>query len=236
MMPKDKLAVVTGAARRVGRAVIHALAAAGAIPVVHYYQSEREARSLADELNGHAVQADLRTHDGAELLAEQVLGLGTPVGVWVNSASGFDRCSFLQSSPELWQNTFALTVLSPAHCARRIAPQMAHGGVIVNISDVAARKPWKGYAHHSAAKAALEMVTRSLARELAPGVRVCSVVPGLVLPADDMSPDHLRRMEERIPLGRQGGPQDVADAVMQLVQSEYMTGCSVVVDGGLSIV
>ena len=112
---------------------------------------------------------------------------------------------------------------------------MMEGGAIINLLDLAGRKPWRGYAHHCVAKAALEMLTRCLALELAPRVRVCGVAPGLVLPAEEMDEAELERLERRIPLGRRGLSSDVARAVRFLAESDYQTGSVITVDGGLSL-
>lgn len=234
---KDKLAVVTGGARRLGRAMVEELQARGARVVVHYHRSEEQARDLCRGAQGCvAMGADLSRPEGAEALASQVLELeGGPVALWVNSAAAFTRAAFQDSDQALWQETVQLVLLSPATLARRVAPRMAEGGAIINVLDLAARKPWRGYAHHCVAKAGLEMLTRCLALELAPRVRVCGVVPGLVLPAEQMDPELVQRLEARVPLGRRGEPGDVARAVCFLAQEAYQTGSIITVDGGLSL-
>ncbi len=234
---KDKLAVVTGGARRLGRAIVEELQARGARVVVHYHRSEEQARELCrGDRRAVAVAADLSRPEGAEALAREVLSLeGGPVAVWVNSAAAFTRQGFLEADEALWQQTVQLVLLSPAALARRIAPGMAEGGAIINVLDLAARKPWRGYAHHCVAKAGLEMLTRCLALELAPRVRVCGVTPGLVLPAEDMDPEQVRRLESRVPMGRRGEPGDVARAVCFLAGEAYQTGSILTVDGGLSL-
>ena len=232
---KDKLAVVTGGARRLGRAIVEELHAQGARVVVHYHHSEEEARELCQRTGGVALAADLSRPEGARDLADQVLALGTPPTVWVNSAAAFTRAGVLDADEALWQETVQLVLLSPATLARRLAPNMPDGGVIINLLDLAAHKPWRGYAHHCVAKAGLEMLTRCLALELAPRVRVCGVAPGLVLPAEEMSHQQIGRLEARIPLGRQGEPGDVARAVRFLAEEPYQTGSVLTVDGGLSL-
>jgi len=232
---EDKLVLVTGGARRVGRAMGEALAGAGARPVVHYHRSEAEARDLARQTGGHCLQADLASSGAAARLAQEVLRLPGPLALWVNSADSFDRVPFLESTDAQWLRAMQLTLLSPMTCAREIAPHLAPGGIIINILDTAASQPWRGYAHHCVAKAALQMLTRALALELAPDVRVCGVCPGLVLPAEDMPHPLQERLLERIPLGRQGSPEDVARAVLFLAQNDYLTGNVINVDGGLNI-
>jgi pteridine reductase len=227
---KDKLAVVTGGAVRLGRAIAEGLAADGAHLVIHCHRSIEDARSLARSLNATVIQADLARPEGAVSLADQVLALGRELGVWVNAAADFERVAFAGSDDGLWQRTMQLVVLSPASMVRRVAPAMVDGGVVINVLDVAARQPWRGYAHHCTAKAALGMLTRSLALELAPRLRVCGVSPGLILPAEG---DDVSRLLRRIPLGRRGRPDDVVSAIRFLVEADYVTGTVVEVDGGL---
>jgi pteridine reductase len=232
---KDKLAVVTGGARRVGRAIVESLAEEGARPVIHYHNSRDEAHRLAEEVRGHAVQADLSHPDGAKQLVEQVLDLDQDLAVWVNSAAIFEQRTYLESDDEIWRRTLQLDLLSPVTCIRQVARDMTPGGVVINILDVAAHQPWKGYAHHCVAKAALLMLTRALALELAPRLRVCAVSPGLVEPAESLTEAQRQRLIERIPLRRQGTPEDVGRAVCSLVGADYLTGSVLAVDGGLTI-
>jgi len=231
---KDRVAVVTGGAHRVGRAIVLGLAADGARVVVHYNRSREAAEDLAGQVGGHAAQADLSHPEGAQRLTDQVLRLGGELALWVNAASTFHRRPFVDAADELWRSTLQLVVLSPASLVRRIAPAMVEGGVVVNILDVAAHQPWKGYAHHCVAKAALMMLTRALALELAPRLRVCGVSPGVVLPSEQMDEGEADRLLRRIPLGRPGDPSDVVQAVRYLVQADYLTGTVVTVDGGLT--
>ncbi len=232
---KDKLAVVTGGGRRLGKAIVQELHSKGARVVVHYHRSEAQARELSQQIGGVALGADLSTPEGARALAEGVLALGSEPALWVNSAAAFSRIDFADGDEALWQQTLQLVLLSPAAMARRVAPRMARGGAIVNILDLAGRKPWRGYAHHCVAKAALEMLTRCLALELAPEVRVNGVVPGLILPDEAMSAKAAARLERRVPLGRRGDPADVARAVAFLAEGDYLTGSVLEVDGGLGL-
>lgn len=234
---KDKLAVVTGGARRVGRAIAQVLAGEGARVVIHCHESREEAEGLARQVGGRVVQADLTQAAGAHALAGQVLELvdgGEELAVWVNAAARFERRLFLESDDPLWQETLQLVLLSPAAALRRVAPRMIDGGVIINVLDVAAHRAWKGFAHHSVAKAALLMLTRSLALELAPRLRVCGVSPGVVLLSEDPPEGEGERLLRRVPLKRLGDPADVADAVRFLVGADYVTGSIVTVDGGLT--
>jgi pteridine reductase len=231
-----KLAVVTGGARRLGRAIAEGLAAEGARVVIHCHESLPEAEALARQIGGEVVQADLARPEGASTLARRVLELGErrELAVWVNAAARFERRGFLDSNDGLWQRTLQLVLLSPAAALRRVAPKMADGGVIINVLDVAAHQAWKGFAHHSVAKSALLMLTRALAVELAPRLRVCGVSPGVVLLPEGASEAEAERLRKKVPLKRLGEPADVADTVCFLVQADYITGSIVTVDGGLT--
>jgi pteridine reductase len=182
-------------------------------------------------VGGVAVNADLSRPEGALELCRAVSELEGELAVWVNSASLAERAEFLASDDALWARTLQLTLLSPVSCSRAAAPRMCRGGVIINILDVAAQQPWKGYAHHCVAKAALLMATRALALELAPALRVCGIVPGVVTPLEQGSP--WRGLLRRIPLQREGSPAEVGQAVRFLVEADYVTGSVVSVDGGL---
>jgi pteridine reductase len=235
MLIAGKLAVVTGGATRVGRAIVEGLAGAGARPVVHYHRSAEAAHDLARRVGGCALQADLADRQGPGRLVEEVSTLGGELALWVNSAATFERRPFLDADEELWERTLRLTLLAPARCSRAAAPRMVRGGLIVNVLDVAAQQPWTGYAHHCVAKAALLMLTRCLALELAPALRVCGVSPGLVLPPDGEDEAAWSARVRRVPLGRQGSPADVAQAVCYLTEADYVTGAILTVDGGQSV-
>ena len=232
---KHKLALVTGGARRVGQALVQALAAEGAVPLIHYHHSEARARLLAADTGGVALQADLSVPGGGELLARQVLEQDGALGVWINNASSYERAPLLEGDEQLWLRTLQLSLVAPATCARLAAPAMVDGGVFVNISDLGARRPWSGHAHHCVAKAGLEMLTRCMALELGPRLRACGVAPGLVLPQPDMPAALQRRLEQRTPLARQGTPEDVARAVLFLLGHDFVNGTILTVDGGLDL-
>jgi pteridine reductase len=230
----DKLAVVTGGGRRLGRAMVEALAETGARPVVHFNRSRADAEALARRTGGVAIQADLGQPEGARQLVDQVLRLEGHLGLWINNASTFERRGFGDTDDSLWRETLQLVLLTPVSCIRAVAPRMRPEGLIVNILDVAAHQPWRGYSHHCVAKAALAMLTRVLALELAPEIRVCGISPGVVLPADDLSEGEKNRLIRRAPLQRPGAPHDVVRAMRYLIDADFATGTVLTVDGGLT--
>lgn len=233
-----RVALVTGAGVRVGRAIAEELGRAGATVAVHYSHSVSGARATARQIEaagGRAriFPADLRQPGSAATLVGEVLAWARRLDVLVCSAAGFDRRPFEEIDADAWRDMLALNLEAPFRLAQAAAPALRQRrGVIVNILDVAAFRAWKGYAHYAAAKAGLAMVTRVLALELAPRVRVCAVAPGTVAFPPGYPRTDRARVLAGIPLGRVGRPADVAGAVRFLCSASYITGSVIAVDGG----
>ncbi len=241
------VALVTGGAVRIGRAICRALAAAGHAVAVHHRTSSAAAAELCAEIiaaGGRAepFAADLtRPPEIAQLAADVERAFGR-VDVLVNNASVFPSTPFLGTPPteiaSALDTSVALHVRAPLLLVRALAPGMqARGrGVVVNLGDSVADRA--GFAPYSASKAALASLTRSLARELAPEIRVNMVSPGAILPApgpaaDRAAADALARVVAKIPMGRAGTPAEIAAAVVFLVSGPgYVTGQDIAVDGG----
>ena len=237
------LAIVTGAAHRLGRVIALELARQGYAIGLHYHRSSAQARSTQAELEaaGAAVfvlPADLRDPAQIERLFERAAGLEHPLQVLVNSAAVMQRGDARTLAVEDWDATMALNLRAPWLCARAAARLMDQhgGGVVINISDSGAQRPWTTYPAYVVSKAALEALTRLLARALAPGVRVNAIAPGLILPSPDLPPEQWHRLVERLPLKMQGQPEDVARVVTFLIHNPYITGQVLAVDGGYQIV
>jgi pteridine reductase len=230
----DKIAVVTGAGRRVGRAIAEELAAAGATVVLHYHGSRVEVAQLASRMERSlVVKADLRTAAGCRALLEAVRKHCGRLDVLVNNAAAYVRGPFAYETDETWNHMLALNVVAPA---RLIRGALGLGVTsVVNIVDVAARVPWKHHAAYAASKAALAHLTACLALELAPAVRVNAVAPGTVAFPDAFSAGERAAIVRRIPLDRVGQPRDVARAVRYLLEEEYLTGVVLPVDGGAGL-
>lgn len=235
---QGKVAVVTGGARRVGRALSVALARAGADVVVDYHRSREKADETVAQIRGLgrravAVQADVSREEEVEALVEAAGELGS-LDIVVNSASLFESAPVADITREDWDRVLAVNLTGPFLLSRAAAPLLAEGdgGLIVNIADLSAFQAWPSYAHHSVSKAGLVHLTRVLARALAPGVRVNCIAPGTVLPPEDYPPEQLERDRERTALGRIGKTEDVARALLYLVESDFVTGEVMVVDGG----
>jgi pteridine reductase len=239
MDPSGKVALVTGGAVRVGRAISLGLAAAGARVVVHYHGSEREAEELVETIRASggaaaAVGADLSRHAEVIRLATEAAGPFGAVDILVNNASVFPAEGLDEVEEPLWERALAVNLKAPFFLTQRLGRAMRERGegVVVNLADLAGIQAWQGYAAHSVSKAALIHLTKVAARALAPEVRVVAIAPGTVLPPDDFPAEEVQRLAARAPLGRNGSPQDVADAVLYLVRASFVTGETLVLDGG----
>jgi len=243
---RDKAILVTGGARRIGAAIVRRLHDAGANVAVQYRASAEEARSLAAELNARRansvvlLQSDLtqtRLLGGLITGATQTWGR---IDVLVNNASSFHPTAMGKISEDSWDDLIGTNLKAPLFLAQAAAPELRRtGGCIVNIVDIHGERPMRGHVVYNVAKAGLAMLTRSLARELAPEVRVNGVAPGTILwPENDTWSDEgtRQRIVERIALKRMGEPDDIARAVEFFIAgAPYVTGQILAVDGGRSL-
>jgi pteridine reductase len=234
----NRVALVTGGAHRVGRAIVDSLAARRMRIAVHYHGSDAAARTTVDQLradgvDAHAFQADLRdTSAVTQLVADVVAHFGA-LDVLVNSAAIMQRTPVGQVIAAQWDNMFALNVRAPFFLSQAACPHLARAhGAIVNIADLAAFETWSAYVPHSMTKASIVQMTRGLAHALAPNVRVNAVAPGTVLLPDDWDSDAAQHLIKTTPLKRLGDPRDVAHAVTYLLDADYVTGEVIIVDGG----
>lgn len=235
------LAVVTGAAIRLGRGIVEALAGQGYPVGLHYHNSKAEAEELKEEITArggkaYLLPADLSEPSQIKDLFDRIARLPHRLGVWVNSAALMNPGDLTTMSVDEWDATLALNLRAPWLCAREAAVCMEEeGGVIINITDIGAQKNWTGYPAYTVSKAALETLTRLLARQLAPKVRVNAVAPGLILPSAAISTEEWQRLVNRVPLKQAGSPEAVAQAVISLIQNGYITGETIKVDGGYAL-
>lgn len=233
-----RVALVTGAGRRVGRAIALALAARKMRIAVHYHSSASEAAETArlalaaGAPDAWTISGDLRDARECARLIGAVTDHGNALDVLVNSAAEMHRTPFDSVTPEEWDDIMALNLKSPFFCSQAAARQMTDGGVIVNIADLAALETWPEYIPHGISKAGVMQMTRALARKLAPKIRVNAVVPGAVLLPEHWTTEDADRLVRTTPLARLGAPEDVARAVIYLLEADYVTGDAVVVDGG----
>lgn len=233
---KGARALVTGAAIRVGREIALELARAGADLVVHYRTSADQALETANEIRAYGVDCDLVQGDlGDAEDVERIATAAIGADVLVNSASIFPRTPLADADVESFDDIFAINVRAPFFLAKGIGLAMKERGrgVIVNIVDWSAERPYRGYLPYCASKAALVALSKGLAKTLAPEVRVNMVAPGPVMLPEDMTDAERDVVLRQTPLAREGSPTDVAKAVRFLVEgSDFVTGAFLTVDGG----
>jgi pteridine reductase len=239
-MSDQPLALVTGAAHRLGKAFVLALARKGYAILLHYRSSELQASRTATQIRtlGMPVflsQADLTDPKQISTLFKMVDKIPHPLKVLVNSAAVIRAGDPRTLSARDWDAAFALNLRAPFLCAQEAAKRMTDGGLIVNVTDVGAHKTWSRYPSYSVSKAGLEVLTKILARSFAPSIRVNAVAPGLVLHSDLVSAEDWDRLVERIPLKRSASVEEIASAIEFLLSNEYVTGQTLVIDGGYSL-
>jgi NAD(P)-dependent dehydrogenase (short-subunit alcohol dehydrogenase family) len=234
-----KTALVTGGARRVGRALSVALAQAGANVVVNYHKSAAEAEQLTAELReqggrGTAFQADVSRKQDIDALVDHVAREYGRLDILVNNASLFESAPFAEIAEADWRRVLDVNLTGPFLLSQAAAPllQQSGTGSIVNILDLSALQPWPSYAHHSVSKAGLLQLTRIMARALAPGIRVNAIAPGTVLPPDGYDGTAGDGTSDRRVVTPTGSPDDVVKALFYLIESDFVTGQVLVVDGG----
>lgn len=240
---RDRVALVTGGGIRVGRALALALAGRGAAVAIHYHSSSDGAREVARAIVGAGGRAktfasDLTNARAPESLVEDVGREFGRLDILVNSAAVMIRTPFGEIDPRRWDDIFALNLRAPFFLAQAAAPRLRKakgGGAIVNIADLAAFETWPGYIPHGLTKSGVVHMTRALARVLAPEVRVNAIAPGTVLLPDEWSRDDAEHLNATTPLKREGTPDDVAHAMLFLLEADYVTGETIVVDGGRNI-
>ena len=242
MDTKCKTAIITGGAHRVGRAITLALARAGANVVINYHHSAEAAQVTAAEARALGVDALPVQADVADLAQVQTMVVAANdrfgrIDILVNAASPFLKTPVPTADLSAWHEVTRALIDGAFYCANAVAPLMLDRGegAIVNIVDGILWVPWPGFTAHGVGKAGLMALTRQLALELAPAVRVNAVAPGPVLPPPYFNEEQKRRTAERTLLRRWGTPDDVAQAVLFLVGANYITGQVIVVDGGESI-
>jgi NAD(P)-dependent dehydrogenase (short-subunit alcohol dehydrogenase family) len=235
-----KVALVTGSAHRVGKAIALELARQGCHQVVHYFGSSEKAEQTVREIQALNVEAQsFRANMGNPAEIEALFGaLDARFGrldILINSAGVFDPGDFINVTLEAWQRTIDVNLTAPFLCtqyAARLMRRGGQGGAIVNISDMGGLRGSPDYPQHSIAKAGILMMTNVAARALAPDIRVNAVVPGMVLQPPDFSDAAWKQMAQKMPIQRDGSAEDVARTVAYLVREDYLTGTVITVDGG----
>ena len=246
MEDSQRVALVTGGSRRLGKAITQSLAGLGCRLIVHYGRSSAEAKHTVDELreqgaDAHRIGADLSRPAEIDRLFAEVTERFARLDILVNSAASFHRRGLSEVEADDWDRGRVGNLRAPLGCIRAAIPllraaceQSGRSSSIINIADLSGVSPWPGYGLHGASKAGLLQLTVTAARELAPEIRVNSVVPGPVLPppgADTDDPDWTD-LVARLPIGRRGWPADVGAAVRYLVEADFVVGSTLIVDGG----
>lgn len=234
------VALVTGAAHRVGRAIALGLAADAYHVALHYHASREKAEATAGDIaraGGTATlfQADLTEAEAPAALVRDVMARCGRLDTVVNSAAVMLRTPFGSITPGDWDRVLDLNLRAPLLIAQEAARVLPEGASIVNIADLAAFETWPGYIPHGVSKSGLVYLTRALARVLAPRVRVNAVAPGTVLLPDGFSEAQAEHLTRTTPLARDGTPDDVVQAVRYLLGATYVTGETIVVDGGRNV-
>jgi 3-oxoacyl-[acyl-carrier protein] reductase/pteridine reductase len=239
MSLNNRVILVTGAARRIGRAIALRLNAEGARVLIHYNNSEAEARETAAQCNQAPLyRADLESVVEIRAMFESIARDHGRLDGLINNAARFTRLNVMDIEEADWDYIHSVNLKSVFFCcqaAARIMPE--HGGRIVNISSLGGLRPWADHAHYCASKAGVIMLTKTLAKALAPRIAVNSVAPGVIpfSEGEEQSPQ-VQPMVQRTPMRRAGDAADVADAVLFfLTASDFITGQTLPVDGGLSL-
>ena len=241
---QGKFALITGAARRIGAATAEVLHSHGVDVAIHYRGSEADAAALSAKLNqrradsAHIFYGDLAADGEPASLVEDVLRWSDRLDILVNNASSFYPTPLGTITEDQWLELVGSNLKAPLFLSQAAMPHLKSSrGVIVNIIDIHAKRPLRDHAVYGSAKAGLAMLTRSLAKDLAPDIRVNGVAPGAIAwPENDMTDAVKKNIVEQIPLGRSGDPADIANAVLFLVRdATYSTGQIIAIDGGRSL-
>ena len=243
-MSQNKVVMITGAARRIGAELVRYLHQADMNIVLHYRSSEKDATNLANNLNAQradsvqVLQGDLKDYSNIPNLIERALSLFGQVDVLINNASSFFPTDLKDIDEDIWDDIIGVNLKAPLFLTKALAPHLKKvNGCIVNIVDIHADRPLKDFSLYCIAKAGLAMLTKSMARELAPNVRVNGISPGAILwPEIEHYEGMHKEIIARTALKREGSPKDVADATLFLVNhADYITGQIIAVDGGRTL-
>jgi len=239
-MDKGALALVTGAAHRLGRVFALTLAEQGYSILLHYHHSVEAAASTADDIRARGTQAYLAQADLDDAVQIQTLfsridSLNLPLKVLVNSAARMKHGNLRIGSVEDWDETIALNLRAPFLVSKYAAERMTKGGLIVNITDAGIGKTWTAFPAYMVSKSGLEMLTRIQAKTYAPDIRVNAIAPGLAIPSSEISVEEWEGLVSRLPLKHPASMEELASALVFLLGNESITGQTIFVDGGYSL-
>ncbi|MBI1739368.1 MAG: SDR family oxidoreductase [Acidobacteriales bacterium] len=237
-----KIVLVTGAAKRLGRAIALAAAERGANVAITYRDSEREARALVGELARHggtalAVRCDITDEEGVREMVKEVAGQLGGIDVLVNNAANYETARFEKLTVAQWDAIFASNTRGPFLVSREALPFLRQRkGTIINMGSLGGLRPWATHAHYCSSKAALHMLTKVMAKALAPEIAVNAVAPGMIDLGEKAAAAFMRRMAKQTPMRRNGTAAEIAAAVMFFATAPpFITGQVLAVDGGLGL-
>jgi len=241
MEDQPRLAIVTGAAVRLGRAIATGLARDGYAIGLHYYRSSLQAEETAEEIRSLGVPvfllpANLEDPGQIQQMFLEIDKISIPLRVLVNSAGIMFHRSLTECSLEDWDHLMQLNLRAPWLCGIEAAKRMTDGSCIINITDTGVEKNWTGYGPYLVSKSGLDTLTKLMAKEFAPRIRVNAVAPGFILPPPGFEQERWDQLVQKSPAGRSGSEKDVVEAVQFLVQNTFVTGETLVVDGGYRLV
>ncbi|HEX3155216.1 MAG TPA: SDR family oxidoreductase [Candidatus Angelobacter sp.] len=240
---KGKTVFITGAARRLGKAIAFAMAQAGANVAFTFRSSSNEADQTSKEIKAKGVQAlafecDLREPKSAKGAVKNVLKHFRQIDVLINNAGVFETANIEEITADQWDEVFAINVRAPFFVSQSCIPSLrSTNGRIINMGSLGGEKPWATHAHYCSSKAALHMLTQVMAKALAPEIAVNCVAPGMIdIGSGEKDPALLQRLATHTPMKKNGSPQDVVSAVMYFATApHFITGQVLTVDGGLAL-
>jgi pteridine reductase len=240
IIKNGKIAVVTGAGHRLGGEFALSLSRMGYAVLLHYNSSEIQAQRTAELIKSegsevYPYKADLTDFLQIKEMWKFIVSLPFGLEILINSAALMIHGDFSTISSSEFDETISLNLRAPFFCSQEAAKNMTTGGLIINISDVGAGKNWLGYPVYSISKSGLEVLTRILAKALAPNIRVNAIAPGLVIPPESGSENNWETLKEKIPLKRSGVTDEITSMVEYLISNKYITGQVLVIDGGYSL-
>lgn len=235
---RNRVALVTGGAHRLGKAIALALGRAGAKVVIHYHHSAPKAETTVAELQALGIEAlaisgDVAIVKEVEHIVDQAASHWGRLDILVNNVGIWGATPIGTATQERWDELMAVNVRSAFFAAQRATPHLRiTQGTIVNIADVGALRPWRNHTPYLVSKGGVITLTEALAKDLAPEIRVNAVAPGAVLLPDDWTQEQADATIRTVPLRRLGNAEDIGQAVLYLVQADYVTGVTIPVDGG----
>jgi pteridine reductase len=236
-----ELAVITGASHRLGKFIAFKLAEMGYAIGIHYFTSDIDAQKVREEISAmgrpaYIFQANLTDENEIQRMFNEIAETKCSLKVLVNSAALMIRGKLDSLDTTSWDLMMNLNLRAPWLCSKYAARIMEQDGLILNISDTGAGRMWTGYPAYVISKEGLEVLTRLMALTYAPQIRVNAIAPGLILPSEEIDRQQWEKLVKKLPVKRQGSPQDITNAVEFLLNNAYITGHTLVVDGGYQLV